>query len=279
MGNIRENMFYLLLMLLGRFITAEDTLNCINCHAIVFSDGFMQGDLPSGTGVDCFNGTETNQVDGEANGQCKTVFINEWNRNGEWSHDQVDIKRIWTHETFDNTKVYSWGHYWKDCDVEQCEIKENWAEDFIEDANAIIHDNIPQTTKMNGVQSDSSCVKCNVFSKDRNDPKLVDCMSGSANGEKETCSDGQKCLTYFNIGNMNPPGISEDYTVRRSCENAQMVEVRQYQEHHYCKNDNCNAQVMLGDGPSGGGDGSGNNSDGTTQTATTQDETTQTATA
>ena len=57
-----------------------------------------------------------------------------------------------------------------------------------------------------------------------------------------------------------------------------MVEVRQYQEHHYCKNDNCNAQVMLGDGPTGGGDGSGNNSDGTTQTASTQTASTQNGT-
>ena len=40
-----------------------------------------------------------------------------------------------------------------------------------------------------------------------------------------------------------------------------MVDVRQYQEHHYCKNNDCNAHIMLGDGGDGsdaeGGDGAG----------------------
>ena len=29
-----------------------------------------------------------------------------------------------------------------------------------------------------------------------------------------------------------------------------MTKVRQYQEHHYCDSDNCNKEVMLGDGAS-----------------------------
>ena len=44
-----------------------------------------------------------------------------------------------------------------------------------------------------------------------------------------------------------------------------MVNVRQYQEHHYCNSTNCNAHVMLGDGadasnPDGGNNGGDNNS-------------------
>ena len=29
-----------------------------------------------------------------------------------------------------------------------------------------------------------------------------------------------------------------------------MTKVKQYQEHHYCDSDNCNKEVMLGDGAS-----------------------------
>ena len=50
-----------------------------------------------------------------------------------------------------------------------------------------------------------------------------------------------------------------------------MIDVRQYQEHHYCKNNDCNAHVMLGDGAEGGegeggegGDGEGGDGAGST---------------
>ena len=38
-----------------------------------------------------------------------------------------------------------------------------------------------------------------------------------------------------------------------------MVNVRQYQEHHYCNSTNCNAHVMLGDGAGSSNPDSGNN--------------------
>lgn len=39
-------------------------------------------------------------------------------------------------------------------------------------------------------------------------------------------------------------------------ENPEMVNFKQYQEHHYCNTDNCNKNVMLGDGLQPNGEGS-----------------------
>lgn len=39
-------------------------------------------------------------------------------------------------------------------------------------------------------------------------------------------------------------------------ENLEMVNFKQYQEHHYCNTNNCNKKVMLGDGVQPNGDGS-----------------------
>ena len=47
-------------------------------------------------------------------------------------------------------------------------------------------------------------------------------------------------------------------------ENPEMVNFKQYQEHHYCNTDNCNKNVMLGDGvqPNGEGPSDDDQSDG-----------------
>ena len=165
-----------------------EALRCISCHSITFSDGFMQGHNPSGNGAACFNGTETNEVSQDG-GQCKTVYINEWNLVSDTAlRGQSDIKRIWTHEvgqSFDNSKVYSWGHYWKDCAKESCEIKENWAQDFIDDTNNMIQNNLPSLSK-SGIsfnEKSATCKKCSAFSTDREDQEIVDCVNGKGLGQ------------------------------------------------------------------------------------------------
>ena len=55
-------------------------------------------------------------------------------------------------------------------------------------------------------------------------------------------------------------------------ENPEMVNFKQYQEHHYCNTDNCNKNVMLGDGvqPIGEGPADGDQSDGAYLTIATK---------
>ena len=209
------------LLILYQF-SLGDALKCINCHALVRSDGFLQGHV--GDGSACFNGSETNEVDHEHEngGQCKTVYINEWGNDwGSFRMNQSDLKRIWTHEvglSFDGSKVYSWGHYWKDCRVESCGgFKANWADEFIDDANDMIQSNIKSKNVIKSQRQDSSCHTCQAYSFDPNDTKLIDCMNGNGDGESKSCNDNEQCLTYFNIQNMSPPGIGETYQVTHSC--------------------------------------------------------------
>ena len=145
----------------------------------------MQGHNPSGNGAACFNGTETNE-ESKDGGQCKTVYINEWNLVSDTAiRGQSDIKRIWTHEvgqSFDNSKVYSWGHYWKDCGKESCEIKDNWAQDFIDDTNNMIQNSMPSLSKT-GNEKSATCKKCSTFSTDREDQEILDCVNGKGLGQ------------------------------------------------------------------------------------------------
>ena len=126
--------------------------------------------------------------------------------------------------------------------------------------------------------------------------KITDFRPRKGNGEWKTCDDGQVCLTYFYFNNMVPNGIDMTYQAMTSCrkywfslvmqhslccfycveygildcvfdinykvflksisENPEMLNHKQYQEHHYCNTDNCNKNVFLGDGVQPDGEGS-----------------------
>ena len=161
--------------------SANQPLKCIQCQARTSSDGLMQGQNPAGDGVACFNGTETNEVI-EAYSQCTAVYKNEWSLvSGTTIRGQSDVTRTRAHESFDKSKVYSTGHYWKECTVEPCEIKENWAEELICKTNKMIQNNISKV----GTKSDVTCRTCSVFSHDREDQNILDCINGKGLGHFE----------------------------------------------------------------------------------------------
>ena len=110
----------------------------------------------------------------KSEGQCQTVYVAHWLQS--W-HDQVDIKRRWTQEKFDNSKVYSFMEAYFDCESENCaDFPANLKQKLIKDANQIISEGLePPLKEINKTYSQkeaSSCFVCNAESFDIDDSKF-----------------------------------------------------------------------------------------------------------
>jgi len=253
--------FYVQIISYALIVNGSEKTKCDYCHSIVFSDGKIEShDESEDSGSKCFNGSQEIEVHGDGrDGQCKTVYVVDWLTN---TRNQVDLKRIWTHEigvSFPTEKVCSLGAIWKNCNEDDCsQYYQDFPDNFINEAKQIIENGFENSSKSTDLieqeTKTTECFTCVAYSIDPNDSSIRDCYSGKGNGEWETCDEGQVCLTYFYFNNMVPNGIDMTYQAMTSCQEPQMVDFKQYQEHHYCNTDNCNKQVMLGDGVQPNGD-------------------------
>ena len=158
-------------------------------------------------------------------GQCKTVYVVDWLTDGR---SQVDIKRLWTHETFDNTRVHTFAQWWDDCDLNPCDDFASHTESMIAEAKNIIENGYSMKKRRKTSSKSAECQTCDAFSNDPNDPEIVGCIKGTSSGSKTTCQSNQQCLTYFMVNNMNTP--STFYQVRRDCRESKFLAV---QSSHY----------------------------------------------
>lgn len=110
----------------------------------------------------------------KSEGQCQTVYVAHWLQS--W-HDQVDIKRRWTQEKFDNSKVYYFLEAYFDCETENCaDFPANLKEKLINDANQIISEGLEPPSKYRNktyFQKEASfCFVCNAEAFEIDDSKL-----------------------------------------------------------------------------------------------------------
>ena len=134
----------------------------------------------------------------------------------------MDIKRIWTHETFDNSKVYSQSEIRLDCESESCENFEHVIQqNFIDEANEIIENGVgylPESHSRNSASKEgTNCLPCRANAFDPHDSKIKECIDGTGAGNIVQCTAGERCLTYFQINDMQPPGIGAFYIVQKQC--------------------------------------------------------------